>query len=108
MRALVRLSCASSGCETDPDSNVLAPREEIAGAIALHHSEGAVEKADRDRLLGALDLGQRQVEEVMLHRRDIEMIDADAPPAEILDAGDQLAAHPASRSSRTSRRTSSA
>jgi Mg2+/Co2+ transporter CorB len=43
-----------------------------------------VEKADRDRLLGALDLGQRQVDEVMLHRRDIEMIDASMPPGEIL------------------------
>ena len=44
-----------------------------------------MEKADRDRLLGALDLGQRQVEEVMMHRRDIEMIDAEAAPAEILE-----------------------
>jgi len=51
----------------------------------LGHSEGLVEKADRDRLLGALDLGHRQVEEVMMHRRDIEMIDAEADPAEILE-----------------------
>ena len=63
---------------------MLAAQEEIAGAIALGHSEGFVEKADRDRLLGALELGQRQVEEVMMHRRDIEMIDAEAAPAEIL------------------------
>ena len=63
-----------------------SPRSRRSPAtIALHHSEGAVEKADRDRLLGALDLGQRQVEEVMMHRRDIEMIDAEAAPAEILE-----------------------
>ena len=85
VRAFVRLVLRLFGVETDPKANVLAAQQEIAGAIALHHSEGAVEKADRDRLLGALDLGQRQVEEVMMHRRDIEMIDADAPPAEILD-----------------------
>lgn len=84
VRAFVRLMLRGLGVQTDPKAHFLAAQEEIAGAIALHHSEGAVEKADRDRLLGALDLGQRQVEEVMMHRQDIEMIDADAPPAEIL------------------------
>jgi Mg2+/Co2+ transporter CorB len=84
VRALVRLILRMFGVETDPKANFLAAQEDIAGAIALHHSEGAVEKAERDRLLGALDLGQRQVDEVMMHRRDIEVIDADAPPADIL------------------------
>ena len=42
--------------------------EEIAGAIALHHSEGAVKKDHKDRLLGALELETRTVEEIMLHR----------------------------------------
>jgi Mg2+/Co2+ transporter CorB len=84
VRAFVRGVLALFGVRTDPRAHFLAAQEEIAGAIALHHFEGTVEKADRDRLLGALDLGQRQVEEVMMHRRDIEMIDADAPPAEIL------------------------
>ncbi len=84
VRAIVRLILRLFGVETDPRANVLAAQEEIAGAIALHHSEGTVEKEDRDRLLGALDLGHRQVEEVMLHRREIEMIDADAAPGEIL------------------------
>jgi Mg2+/Co2+ transporter CorB len=84
VRALVRLILRLFGVTIDPEANFLSAQEEIAGAIALHHSEGTVEKEDRDRLLGALDLGQRQVEEVMLHRRDIEMIDADASPAEIV------------------------
>jgi Mg2+/Co2+ transporter CorB len=55
-----------------------AAHEEIAGAIALHHFEGTVETADRDRLLGALDLSQRSVDEVMTHRREVEMINIDA------------------------------
>lgn len=84
VRALVRLILHLVGVRTDPEANFLAAQEEIAGAIALHHSEGAVERADRDRLLGALDLGQRQVDEVMLHRRHIEMIDAATPPGDIL------------------------
>ncbi len=72
------------GVQTDPDSHILAVREEIAGALQLGHSEGIVHKEDRDRILGALDLSDRAVEEIMLHRSGIEMIDADAPPEKIL------------------------
>ena len=85
VRAFVRLVLRVFGVDVDPKTNFLSAQQEIAGTITLHHSEGTVEKADRDRLLGALDLGQRQVEEVMMHRRDIEMIDAEAAPAEILE-----------------------
>ena len=84
VRALVRGILRVFGLRADPDSKILSRREEILGAIALGHSEGAVEKADRDRLLGALDLGSRTVEEVMRHRRRIEMIDADRSPDEII------------------------
>jgi Mg2+/Co2+ transporter CorB len=73
------------GVTIDPDSNILAVREEIAGALQLGHSEGVVEKEDRDRILGALDLRERVVEEVMLHRSGIEMIDARLAPAKILE-----------------------
>ncbi len=85
VRAFVRAVLGLFGIRTDPDSNILAAREEIAGAIALHHSEGAVQKDDRDRLLGALDLKSREVEEIMLHRSSIEMIDAADPPQHIVD-----------------------
>jgi len=66
------------------DAHPFAAHEEIAGAISLHHFEGTVETADRDRLLGALDLAQRSIEEVMTHRRDVEMIDIDRAPSEII------------------------
>lgn len=84
VRALVRLVLRMFGVQTDPDSHILAVREEIAGALQLGHSEGVVEKEDRDRILGALDLNDRYVEEVMLHRSSIEMINADAPVEDIL------------------------
>lgn len=84
VRALVRAILALFGVRTDPDSAVLSYHEEIAGALALGHSEGAVDKADRDRLLGALDLAQRTVEEIMLHRSQIETVNIDAPISEII------------------------
>ena len=72
------------GVQTDPDSHILAVREEIAGALSLGHSEGVVEKEDRDRILGALDLSERTVEEIMLHRSGIEMINSEDDPQSIL------------------------
>ena len=84
VRLLVRLVLRMFGVKADPDSNILAVREEIAGALQLGHSEGVVEKEDRDRILGALDLSERFVEEVMLHRSGIQMIDAGLPVPEIL------------------------
>ncbi|MBV0911964.1 HlyC/CorC family transporter [Anianabacter salinae] len=85
VRLLVRGMLRVFGVRADPDSQILAVRDEIVGAITLGHSEGAVEKEDRDRLLGALDLGDRTVEEIMLHRSGIEMIDASLPPREVLE-----------------------
>jgi len=84
VRYLVRGVLFIFGVRTDPDSNILAVREEIAGALSLGHSEGIVQKEDRDRILGALDLNERTVEEIMLHRSGIEMVDAALPPQDIL------------------------
>lgn len=84
VRALVRGILRLFGVRTDPDGHMLALREEIVGAIALGHSGGAVEKEHRDRLMGALDLTDRTVDEIMRHRSQIEMIDADAAPDAIL------------------------
>ena len=80
VRAILRLFGAKmTGLDEDD-----AAQKEIAGAIALSHSEGNFEKDDRDRLLGALDLKDREVEEIMLHRSDIEIIDAAASPQDIV------------------------
>ena len=84
VRWFVRGMLRVFGVEADPDSHILAVREEIAGALQLGHSEGLVEKEDRDRILGALDLGDRTVEEIMLHRSGIEMLDAETDPEAIL------------------------
>ena len=80
VRAILRLFGAKM-TNLDEDD---AAQQEIAGAIALSHSEGNFEKDDRDRLLGALDLKDREVEEIMLHRSDIEIIYAAASPQDIV------------------------
>ena len=86
VRAFVRAILRVFGLHSDPGQNMFSIREEIAGALSIGAESGAVEKEDRDRLLGALDLGNRTVDEIMKHRSEIQMIDADLPPAAILDA----------------------
>jgi Mg2+/Co2+ transporter CorB len=84
VRVTVRLFFRVLGIEVASDAHVLAPHEEIRGAITLHHSEGGVAREERDRLIAALELREREVADVMRHRRDIVSISADAPPEEIV------------------------
>ena len=84
IRLLVGFFLSPFGLKADPNSKILAVREEIAGAVTLGHQEGLVEKEDRDRILGALELSNRSVSEIMLHRSNIEMIDVNLPPQEAL------------------------
>lgn len=56
----------------------------IRGAIDMHHSEGAVVKEDRDRLGGILDLGEREVREIMIHRKGVFSIDFSLEPEAII------------------------
>ncbi|MEM8581012.1 MAG: HlyC/CorC family transporter [Pseudomonadota bacterium] len=77
VRVIVRGVLRIFGVRIEAGANMLSVREEIEGALRIGHSEGEVEKEHRDRLLGALDLNERTVEEIMLHRSKIEMIDAE-------------------------------
>ena len=58
--------------------------EEIRGAIDLHASEGGVAAADRQRLVGALDLKELTVEDVMIHRKNIKMLSVDLEPRQLV------------------------
>ncbi len=84
VRWVVRRVLALFGVRIDPDSNIMSVHEEIAGTLALGHSSGSVEKEHRDRLLGALDLSERTVEEIMRHRSQIETVNADDPIADVI------------------------
>ena len=55
----------------------VSAEQEIRGAIDLHAMEGGVESGDRLRLVGALDLKDLTVEDVMIHRKNIQMLNAD-------------------------------
>jgi len=73
------------GVRVDESIDVLsAARAEISGAIEMHAEEGGVEAETRHRLIGALDLSELEVADVMIHRKNIKSLDIDLPPREIL------------------------
>ncbi|MEL6413710.1 MAG: HlyC/CorC family transporter [Pseudomonadota bacterium] len=60
-----------------PPDDAVTAEDDIRGTIDLHHSEEGLDANKRHRLVGALDLKDMTVEEVMIHRKNITMIDAD-------------------------------
>lgn len=85
VQIIVRTILGFIGVSASDQAEAGAAQAEIAGTIALGHVEGNVDRDDRDRLLGALDLKDREVEEIMLHRSDMEMIDANSPPQDLIN-----------------------
>jgi Mg2+/Co2+ transporter CorB len=81
---IVRRVLRVFGVRLDMGVDVLAAHEEIRGAVEYHHSEGAVESSARFMLGGVLDLSDMDVSQIMVHRRQIAMIDADLPAREIV------------------------
>nr|WP_227493425.1 MULTISPECIES: HlyC/CorC family transporter [Paracoccus] len=85
VRLIARGILALSGIRAAQTGPVFSVQDEIADALAVAQSSGAVQKEERDRLMGVLDLGEHSVEEVMRHRSNIEMIDADLSAEQVLD-----------------------
>ncbi|MGL4397018.1 MAG: HlyC/CorC family transporter [Hyphomicrobium sp.] len=81
VRQLLRLTPGKA----DDDANILAAHEEIRGTIDLQAKEGAVTKEAADMLGGVLDLRDLEVADIMVHRTKMETIDADEPPARVVD-----------------------
>lgn len=68
------------------DATAWTAAEEIRGAVDLHHKEGGVAKGARDQIIGVLEMGYLTVEDVMVHRKNLETIDADWTPEQMIKA----------------------
>jgi Mg2+/Co2+ transporter CorB len=88
---IVRLTLRPFGIKLSMEADVLAAHEEIRGAVEYHHSEGLVEERDRRMLGGVLDLSEMDVTQVMVHRKQIAMIDADLPARELVTEALEIA-----------------
>jgi Mg2+/Co2+ transporter CorB len=83
---IVRQTLKPFGIKLSMETDVLAAREEIRGAVEYHHSEGTVEETDRQMLGGVLDLADLAVSEIMVHRKSMDTLDADLPSRELIRA----------------------
>ena len=84
IEAVVRVLMRLLGIKIGANQPILSPIERLRGAVDLLHSEGKVEKQDRDMFGGLLDLRELQVSDVMVHRTEMVMINADLPPEELV------------------------
>ena len=66
------------------DSASWTAADEIRDAVDLHHQEGGVAKRARDQIMGVLQIGDLTVEDVMIHRKNLVMLEADLPPADMV------------------------
>src|SRR5262244_2509405 len=86
IEALVRWILRLFGARFGTDQAYLSAHEELRGAVDLLHREGSVEKHDRDMVGGVLDLRERTVHDVMVHRTEMMTLNADDPIEEIVRA----------------------
>ena len=84
VEAIVRLLMRLLGIKIGHNQPLLSPTERLRGAVDLIHHEGGVEKHDRDMFGGLLDLRELQVSDVMVHRTEMVMINADLPPEDLV------------------------
>ena len=74
------------GVNIGDDTSILSPHEELRGAVDLQHIEGGLEKGERDRLGGLLDLAELEVSDVMVHRTNMVALNADDAPDKLVNA----------------------
>src|SRR5215467_12373871 len=84
IEATVRVLMRMLGFKVGANQPLLSPTERLRGAVDLLHHEGKVEKLDRDMLGGLLDLRELQVSDVMIHRTEVVMVNADLPADELI------------------------
>jgi Mg2+/Co2+ transporter CorB len=84
VETIVRVLMRLLGINTGHNQQIFSPFERLRGAVDLLHHEGKVEKQDRDMLGGLLDLRELQVSDVMVHRTEMVMINADLPPEDLV------------------------
>ena len=83
---VVRATLRLFGVEMSATLSHERSEEELRGAIDLHSGDAEEVRHERAMLRSILDLADVNVEEIMTHRRNVISIDADLPPAEIVDA----------------------
>ena len=82
---VIRGTMRLAGIRMSTDGEESQAEEALRGAIELHAGDEPDTHQERVMLRSILDLADVDVSEVMHHRQDIVMVDADLPPSQIID-----------------------
>ena len=70
--------------QNEKNTRVLSVEDEIRGTLDLHHKEGRLYKSDKDMVTGVLDLSDITVEDTMVHRSKMFIVNIDEDPEKII------------------------
>lgn len=84
LRVIIRGGFLIAGVNVAKDEHLFSAADELRGAIELHHEEGGIEREARDIFRGALDLDDIRIDEIMVHRKEIDMLDIDQKPSALI------------------------
>jgi Mg2+/Co2+ transporter CorB len=85
INAIVRWVLARFGLKLDEDGSMLSAHDELRGTVEVLHRDGSFVKDDRDRLGGVLDLHELEISDVMVHRTNMETINLEDKPEDIIN-----------------------
>ncbi len=72
------------GADIRDEEAIGGGEEELRGAIELHDGDETAVRHERAMLRSVMDLADVQVGEIMVHRRNLVMIDADGAPEDVV------------------------
>lgn len=67
-----------------PASKEMSTVDALRGTVDMYHQQGNFLTEDRDMLSGIFDLGETEVQDIMVHRSDMVTLDLDAPIEETI------------------------
>lgn len=84
IHCFIRILLKIVGIDITKSNTLISSTDVIRGTIELHHREGKMIKQDRDMLGSILDLNDIEVEDIMIHRTEVETLDADLSPDDLV------------------------
>ncbi len=82
IQAIVTLTLRLFGVVRREES--LSASDQLRGALELHTQSGEMVKSEKDMLDSILDLSDVDVEDIMVHRRNMVLINGDMSPGEVI------------------------
>lgn len=86
IQIIIRYILRLFGIDITKTNSLISSMDVIRGTIELHHREGKMIKQDRDMLGSILDLNDIGVESIMVHRTEVETLNADLSADELIKA----------------------